>query len=244
MEKVSADTLRLAVGQASGRRSSIWRIWFGPADIYAAFRTMAGIRKITVHYPRPESSGTVRYIGYTKDYAEKLTGKSNIKRHERTDVEWPGLEIAPGYFIEFRFRIPESELRVFDSDLPADVIWLDVPAERMGTEITILSGPPTHEGPIPQRADGNQTQCLLDHTLKNGRRVWVIHHEIPAPSPENMTKYRQQVYANAKRQGQLPLARSIHKSSRVSLTMNCGDGSFAEAELAADFLWDRSFIEQ
>jgi len=169
--------------------------------------------------------------------------REGITREQRTHLEWPGIEIAPSYFVEFRFRIPESELRVLDSDGSKDVVWVSAPPIGMASEITILSGPPTHQGPVPQRSDGGRIECLLDEQLKNGRRVWVLHHVIPAPSSEDMHKYRQQVYRECALRGWLPPTTPVGKNSRVNLTMDCADGSIAEFELAADFLAHESPLD-
>lgn len=114
MPSANSKVLRIAIGEPEGRHSSVLRIWFGPADIYAAFRTFAHIWKASIHYPRPGYVDTVRYVGYTRDYAEKVSPElAPIPREQRTHSEWRGVEIAPGFFMEFRFRVPESELRVF-----------------------------------------------------------------------------------------------------------------------------------
>jgi hypothetical protein len=228
--------LRIAVGEENNRRSSTWRIWMGPQDIYAGFRVIAGIRKISIHFPRPGLSGTLRYIGYTKNYAQSLSGQTELTREQRTQWEWPGTEIAPDYFMEFRFRIPESELRLLDCDGADDIVWISPPPEGMATEVAILSGPSTHKGVAPQRSDGARIEYLLEERLPNGRWIWVLHHIIPAPPPEDMRKFRQQVYSEMALHRRLPPTVPVGKNTRVNLTMDCGDGSLAEVELAADFL--------
>lgn len=231
----SETTLRLAVGAVDGRRSSTWRIWFGPLDIYAGFRSISGVRKVSVHYPRPGKTGTLRYIGFTKEFAEKDVGVP-VRREDRTHTEWRGLEIAPNYFIEFRFRIPESELRHLASDQAKDVLWLQPPQPGFASEVTILSGPATHVGLAPKRDDGGRVDQLLQHQLQNGRVVWVLHHHIPAPTPEVLRSFRDLVSTQA---GGRPPADSTESTAnhRICLTMDCGDGSAAEVELAADFLY-------
>jgi hypothetical protein len=136
------DALRVAIGQADGRRSSTWGIWFGPRDIFAAHRSIAHMRKASIHYPRPpEQPNTFRYIGYTTDYGKKSGLPIGVQDRAGGNI-WQGAALGRDYFIEFRFRIPECELRRF----------------------------------------------------------------------------------------------IVSDSPRVTATMNCGDGSFAEVELAADFL--------
>jgi hypothetical protein len=231
MRKID-HSLRLVVGDPTGRRSSTWRIWFEAIDVYAGFRTICGMRKASIHFPRPGHPNTLRYIGPTQPFAQRTRG-SRVSRQERTDVEWPGLEFAPGYFIDFRFRIPETELRVLDSDGARDVRWLTPPPAGAASEVTILSGPATHRGPRPRRDDGDD-ELLKEHRLADGQVVWILHQHIPTPPDAVLQSYRDQVKREAVARGWLknPLTRN----SRITLTMNCEDGSFAEVELAADFL--------
>ena len=206
-----------------------------PQDIYAAFRTLGNVRKVSIHYPRQGLPRTLRYIGYTKDFAERRYGRS-VNRRERTDAEWRGLDLGNGYFIEFRFRIPECELRLLDDDGSKDVLWLCPPPTGAASEVTILSGPSTHVGLPPKRADDGTVDCIAELSLKNGRRVWILHHHIPAPPEEVMQSYRDRVRREICKQEGLDTSKPISRNARINLTMDCEDGSAAEVELSGDFL--------
>ena len=39
------DTLRVAIGPLNACRYSIWRVWFGPRDIFAAYPSLAYMRR-------------------------------------------------------------------------------------------------------------------------------------------------------------------------------------------------------
>lgn len=231
------DALRVAVGDPSGLRSGTWRIWFGPYDIFAGYRSVAHMRKVSVHYPRPGHEGTLRYIGYTSDYSEEHGLPNHLP--ERAQHAWPGYEFANGYFVEFRIRIPRTELRRFLLPDSRDTHWLPPPPAQNATEITIVSGPPSHEGLVPQMAGDSPRELLAEFRLPNGRYVWIMHHHIPTPSGAEMQAVRERVrqeWLNMQRTG---TAAKILPKTRVGADTNCGDGSFAEVELAADFLLNR-----
>jgi hypothetical protein len=232
----SSNGIRVAVGEPNGRRSSTWRIWFGPNDVYAAFRQVANKRKVSIHFEHADHPGRVRYAGFTDPYAKYLMPDEPMTRQKRMHAEWPGADLGSDCYAEFRFRIPECELRHLDSDGARDVIWLDAPPVGMGTEVLILSGPPSYQGLFPQRSYGAPTGCLHETQLANGRRIWVVHHVIPAPSSE-IEKYRKQVWREFAIHGWLdPAVPPPSKDERLNLSMDCQDGSGAEVELAADFI--------
>lgn len=144
------DVLRLAIGQPEGRRSGVWRIWFGDADIYVAYRSMGHVRKASIHFPRPpEHPQALRYIGYTSDYAKQVDLPTSVR--DRASLIWPGAHIGQDYFIEFRIRIPECELRRFAGDDISHVLWLPTPSPKTTSELFLISGPPHHSGLAPQK---------------------------------------------------------------------------------------------
>lgn len=228
---MSNVVLRLAVGEEKGRRSSVWRIWFGPNDVYAAFRSVAGIRKASIHYERSADKQPLRYIGYTKEYAAPQFHGVALARGHRTHAEWPGDEFAPGFFAEFRFRIPESELRPLSANGAGDVVWLPSPPTGMATEVLILSGPKGYKGLVPWRSDGGLTDCIFDDTLDSGKRIWIVHHTIPAPPASEIRAMRQVALQALAQTGSR--RQPIGKNSRLSFTMNCLDGTFSEVEIAS-----------
>jgi hypothetical protein len=103
------DAVRVAVGSLTGRRSGAWRIWFGPQDIFAGYRSVAHIRKVSIHYERRESPTQLRYIVYTSEWEKSQGRPTRLK--DRAHQLWNDEEIASNYFIEFRIRVPECELQ-------------------------------------------------------------------------------------------------------------------------------------
>lgn len=231
------DAVRVAVGSLAGRRSGAWRIWFGPQDIFAGYRSVAHIRKASIHYERHENPTQLRYIGYTSEW-EKSQGKST-RLKDRAHQFWNGQEIASNYFIEFRIRVPECELRQFITNESPQTHWLAPPPPRMASEITIVSGPPTHTGLIPSMAGDNFRELIGEFQLSNGRYVWIVQHHIECASSEWLYAAREgakNTFKFALQSGQI---RDVLPKTRVGCGVHCGDGSFAEVELAADFLRGR-----
>lgn len=232
--------IRVAVGERNGRRSSTWRFWFGPNDIYAGFRVLSGFRKVSIHFPRGNQTNTLRYVGYTKTYAEKLSG-GHTSLSQRSHAQWPGGEATNGCFVEFRFRVPASELRVLDDDNAGQTIWLEPPPADLALELTILSGP----GALPitqlQRTDGISVHCIADRLLECGRRVWLVYHLIPAPTKQEFSDYKSLVRKSLVASGQSNF--KPNPSTRINLTIEFSDGSAGELELAGDFL-DREMDTQ
>lgn len=140
-----------------------------------------------------------------------------------------------GYFIEFRFRIPECELRRFIVSDSPNTHWLPPPPPRMASEVTILSGPPHHAGIPPRREGEGPSELIAEFQLENRRYVWVVHQHIPSPSGAELQAVRKRARTEILRLYGNKLGEILPRT-RVTATTNCGDGSFAEVELAADFL--------
>jgi hypothetical protein len=234
--QIADDAVRMVVRAPDGRRSAAVRIWFGPSDIYAAYRSIANIRKASIHFERP-GQPEVRYIGYTSDF-EKSQGRS-ARLQDRTHTSWKGLQFAPNYFLEFRFRVPVCELRRFVVNESPKTHWLTPPAPREASEITIISAPPTHSGLMPSMEGANPRELIAEFQLKNGRYVWIVHHHIACASPDWLMKAREAAKRSFKADIQSGKIRDILPQSRIGADVLCDDGSFAEVELAADFLRGR-----
>jgi hypothetical protein len=80
----------------------------------------------------------------------------------------------------------------------------------------------------------SQTECLLEHQLQNGRKVWLLHHDIPAV--DNVDEQRKLVRGSFFAGGLWRPGEPVDPETRVNLTVTCPDGSAAEIELAGDFL--------
>jgi hypothetical protein len=227
--------IRVVVGTSENERSSAWRIWFGPRDIYVGFRGLGGDRKASIHFARTPDQSTLRYVGFTKDFSAKLSG-SFVPRPNRTHLEWPGAEISPGYFIEFRMRVPRSELRPLAEDA-RDVVWITPGPLGTSTEVAIVSGPENSDLHVTFPSHVSNPQLMAEIQLKCGRTVWVISYHFVGPSSDELAQLQRTVVQAFAVHGQLPAARrSVTADSRVNLTFESEDGSAGEWELSGDFL--------
>lgn len=234
------DGFQLAVGESSGLRGSLWDIWFGDRDIYLASAQFFGEWKASIHFDRPNKPGRVRYTGITTQVAHARG--QNSSRAARQDCEWPGIELSPGsdYFLEFRLRVPRSELRPWGTsdlrplnpDEPLAVHWLAAPPIGFATEVSIISAPPTHSGSTPTREDGAPSVPFIKRHLSNGLFVWFIQHVIPAPTSEAFRAYRHHLMTN---RPVIDRRKSRSGPARAIVSMDCGDGSGAFAELVVNF---------
>lgn len=225
------EGIQFGVGESAGLRGSVYAVWFGPSDIYIAKNDLYEDWKASIHYDRPGKPGRVRYTGITTAFA-KRHGLST-SRQDRATNEWPGKELRPGSDVsmEFRLRIPESELRrLGTADLkplnagdPLDIHWLPAPPPGGASEVSIISGPPTHVGDRPRRDDFADV-LMFERQLTNGRFVWMSHHYIPAPSAADLRRYRTQV---------APVGRAKYR--RFVAAMDCGDGTSAFAEFTTHY---------
>lgn len=176
-------------------------------------------------------------IGFTSE-REAKHGRSSLLA-DRAHAFWNGFEFALNYFIEFRIRVPECELRRFVASESPHTHWLPPPPPRMASEVTIISGPPTHAGLIPSVAGDEHRELIGEFQLPIGRYVWIFHHHILCASPEWLQNAREQAKKELKADLQSGKIRDILPTTRIGAGPPCDDGSFAEVELAADFLRGR-----
>ena len=228
--------VRIIVGFPDGERASAWRIWFGPNDIYIGFRDLGGTRKASIHYPPDPTSPTLRYSGFTRDFASRLKN-GFVPRAGRTHIEWDGAEIAPGFFVEFRFRVPRSELRMLNSDGASGATWIEPGPLGTTTEVAIVSGPLNHELNLEFTEKISNAQLVTNVALKNGRSVWIISYRIDGPTGDELIELRRTAIQSFAVHGMLPeLQKTATSLTRLSLIFKADDGSAGEWELAADFL--------
>ncbi len=112
---------RIAVGDATGRRSTVWRLWTAKADFYLQSLNMGGSTKVSIH-----GSGKAQWSMQSDWYALNRPNQPNQARHiEKWSWQLPTLHTASHVF---RLFIPESELRLIDNaEVLADVHWLPNP---------------------------------------------------------------------------------------------------------------------
>lgn len=185
------DVVRFAVCDDADRRSGPWRVFFDDSSVYVAARSLGSDFKVSIHYPRPGAPTTLRYAGYTREKAVKLGWPEPIKRVDRTASEWRGWEFAPGYFHEYAVRFLPSELRRFALADDRDLYWLALERADHAIEVVVLSAPSHHEGLCPSKADGTPIEILHEVELPGLRRIWIVAHAVPLPTPAEIEEWRE-----------------------------------------------------
>jgi hypothetical protein len=228
------EGIQFAVGEPNGLRGSLYSVWFRETDIYISKIDLYEDWKASIHFGKPGIPYPVRYGGFSGPFAKKH-GLST-RRRDRAGHEWPGMELLPGsdVILEFRLRIPQSEIRPLGTaDLkplnpgdPLDVHWLPAPPVGGASEVTIISAPPTHAGGQPRR-DDFADRLIYERQLANGRFIWLAHHYIPAPADADLHAYREVVDRQ--------LGDSKVKYRRFVALMDCEDGSAAFAEFVTNY---------
>ena len=197
------DGIQVAIGEPAGLRGSLYDIWFGAKDVYLGASSLVSDWKTSIHYERSDRPGRVRY------------------------------------FLEFRRaagqRTPSVRKRGSKAVEPRTATFHSLAA---GTNCRPRNGNKSHIRPAdPFRSPASTRRrrarpAGTERVLANGRMIWLIQHEIPAPDEESM-KIMKQGLAN--RFSAAARARPEFKSQtgRLIAAMDCGDGSGAFAEFAA-----------
>ena len=165
-------TVRLAVGTASGPRSSTWRVWTSKNadDVYVAARSTAGLMKASLH-----ESGSWQF-GFI-DGPKAVTWAQKVgTRH--LDLWQRPPEFGPGFTRAYMIAVPHSELRAWP-DSPVErgaVAFLPPPGYREVVQIEIVLTRPT-DPPATLRVE--QGLVIARLALRGGGAVGVIARLLP-----------------------------------------------------------------
>src|SRR5687768_13079936 len=159
----NAHELRFAVGESSGRRSTVWKIWTRKSDVYILTRMFGADAKVSLH-----ASGECQWSA-TETWMKRNPGHRNAQRHIS---RWtlPPLKASEANHV-FRIQIPESELRCIENDEKLnEVVWLSPPPLGKSTLVEcyltpVCTGDPTTESKVPH-------SLLRSFPLSAGR--WLV----------------------------------------------------------------------
>jgi hypothetical protein len=187
---LSSKEIRVAVGETSGKRSTVWKIWTQKSDVYIQSRMMGSDSKVSLH-----ASGQCQW----SDTSEWVSRQSEAKNSDRHIVKWNLPEILPGQTTHvFRIVIPHSELRQINIDEKLNkIVWLPEPNQGYATQIECyitpqLDGPPdTSNSPYQYLA----TLALSD------RRWFVLFVQESLITEQFLEGTRTQIISNAKKKG-------------------------------------------
>jgi hypothetical protein len=162
--------LRVAVGDANARRSTVWKFSVNQSDVYIFSRMFGADSKVSLH-----ALGDCQWSN-TDKWVTKVPGRRNADRHiQRWNLPRPNGTEALHIF---RVWIPESELRQTSvvEDLGA-VRWLPAPPAGQMVILECYVTPPSRNDPT---FSGNLPYSLLASLpLADGRWFAVLHRFEP-----------------------------------------------------------------
>ncbi len=143
---------RIAVGNAQGPQSAVFRIWSpkGGSDIYAAVRDIAGEIKISLH-----ESGKCS-AGLTTQFALKESEAVNDMGGSRHQSQWLRLtNVGSKIVTPLQFVVPSSELTKWKNKSTDSVTWIEPPGLGRSLIIScIFSGQSISDDAWPGRKNG------------------------------------------------------------------------------------------
>jgi hypothetical protein len=178
------DKVVFAVGEASGRHSSVWRIWpqkskSAPrSDIYVTAIPLGGALKVSLH-----QSGSWS-ISFTQEFeAKSLAEGAWLNRSRHLDIfPRPG-ELAPGVTLALRIWIPESELRKTPVEpTHKSLVWVPAAPQGHVTDIQIFITAPSATVSNWPGKNSMKTELVGKFKTTDDDTVWVVHRSDPASS--------------------------------------------------------------
>ena len=167
---MDAKEFRFCVGEATGERSPVWKIWINKSDIYILSRMMGSDAKISLH-----ASGHCQFSMISKwwvDHSEDI-----VQKKDRHIVHWKLPKIPNGQTAHvFRIIIPRSELREINvEENLKKVHWLPMPVRNHAIQLGCYFSQPLTQEPSTLNLP---YQHLVSMPLVDGRWFVVFIQEV------------------------------------------------------------------
>lgn len=186
-----SSEFRVAVGDPTGRRSTVWKFEVQGDEIYIFTRMFGSDAKVSLH-----STGHCQWSA-TDSWVRREPGRRNADRHmSKWNVNWPNESEA---LETFHVRIPESELRVISgAEKLSRVKWLPTPPPRHAVSLECYVTParpddPTSSSELPY-------SLLKSLQLRNGR-WFIVLQNIVSIDPADIERVRQEIQEQCSREG-------------------------------------------
>jgi hypothetical protein len=167
---MNAKEFRFCVGEATGERSTVWKIWVNKSDIYILSRMMGSDVKTSLH-----ASGHCQFSRTLKWWVSH--GEDVVQKKDRHFKRWELPEIPNGQATHvFQIVIPRSELReiIVEENLKK-VRWLPIPVHNHATQIECYLTQPLKQEP---NTLNSPYQHLVSMPLVDGRWFVVFSQEV------------------------------------------------------------------
>ncbi len=186
----SIQTLRFAVGSATGPRSRSWRLWVPKhkSDVYISSRRLGSSVKVSLHEPGPS------VFALTKEWVEQTGFKTPEGRDRRLAIKWERPRPQPPRHVARPFTIIVPWDEVLDRGISetGDIVWVQAPPENMCIhfDIIYLSARAQVTGHPGARSMG--TGLVGEVQLQNGERVFVtwLARRMEDPLRQHVMKLR------------------------------------------------------
>jgi hypothetical protein len=167
---MNAKEFRFCVCEATGERSTVWKIWVNKSDIYILTRMMGSDAKISLH-----ASGHCQFSMTSKWWVNH--SEDVVQKKDRHIVHWKLPEISNGQTAHvFRIIIPRSELREINvEENLKKVHWLPIPVRNHATLIECYLTQPLKQEPSTLNSP---YQHLVSMPLVDGRWFVVFIQEV------------------------------------------------------------------
>jgi len=167
---MNAKEFRFCVGEATGERSTVWKIWINKSDIYILSRMMGSDAKISLH-----ASGYCQFSRTFKRWENHSKGV--IPKKNRRMKKWKLPEIPNDQTaLVFRIIIPRSELGEINiEENLKKVHWLPIPVHNHATQIECYLTQPLKQEPSTLNSP---YQHLVSMPLVDGRWFVVFIQEV------------------------------------------------------------------
>lgn len=167
---MNAKEFRFCVGEATGERSTVWKIWVNKSDIYILSRMMGSDAKISLH-----ASGHCQFSKTLKWCVNH--GEDVVQKKDRHFRRWKLPEIPNGQTAHvFRIIIPRSELReIIVKENLNKVHWLPIPVHNHATQLECYFTQPLKQEP---NTLNSPYQHLVSMPLVDGRWFVVFIQEV------------------------------------------------------------------
>lgn len=174
-KRKNAFEMRLAVGDAGGLRSTVWKVWVprGRDDAYLA----PAAPTLHASFHNPAASETRPPFHLKATFTPVIPGDPSPSPVDARMGEWGPIEDSgPGVWLLAQVVIPGSELRDHDEPpgLGRAIRWIAAPGDGEAAILSIYSLPPTREGVTFRGPPAGSLRESASFTLPTGRTLVVM----------------------------------------------------------------------
>ncbi len=228
------NTVRFAVGNPHGPRSTVWRVWTSGGHVFISPRLYGDTIKASLH-----KSGKWRW-GLTGPYAEREDSRLPPGA-DRAFHKWERpLEMFPGVVSAFDIIVPSTELSVPRRQLPEEVAekylskvyWVSPPSSEAELHFRVLFIAP--DSPIVVTND-----VVWQRELPSGEAVVLIVYEqaLTQDGKRQLASAKREIFQQRGKADEDSTLRAA-REPRAFLQGYAEDGTRFLVDISTDFLFE------